>query len=157
MVAAGAVLRYLGYAELADGLMGLGAALGFVGIGHKVEKARCLLLLALVPLIWLVVVPPKAVATPFLVSGTYPTTVVQPDEFVITEGATPVVSPAQKLADNSVRVYHDVQGYSAGTHNITVKARKHDPLWGVLESAAVPFAFTRPGQPTEPADIGLTK
>ncbi len=38
IVAAGAVLEYLGYPEIAKTLMALGAALGLIGIGHKIEK-----------------------------------------------------------------------------------------------------------------------
>lgn len=40
LVAAGAVLRYFGFVELADAVMGVGAALGIIGLGHKMEKAR---------------------------------------------------------------------------------------------------------------------
>lgn len=39
LVAASAVLGYLGEPEAAKGLLGLGAALGIIGVGHKIEKA----------------------------------------------------------------------------------------------------------------------
>lgn len=39
-VALGAVLTFLGYEELSKAIMGLGAAIGVVGLGHKIEKNR---------------------------------------------------------------------------------------------------------------------
>jgi hypothetical protein len=38
IVAAGAVLTYFGMDEVAKALIGLGGALGLIGLGHKVEK-----------------------------------------------------------------------------------------------------------------------
>ncbi len=40
LVAASAVLGYLGEQGLAEALLGVGAALGLVGVGHKIEKAQ---------------------------------------------------------------------------------------------------------------------
>lgn len=40
LVAAGAVLRYLDLPDAADAVTTIGAALGIIGIGHKVEKAK---------------------------------------------------------------------------------------------------------------------
>ena len=40
IVAGGAVLRYLGYVEIADMVMAVGASLGLIGVAHKVEKAK---------------------------------------------------------------------------------------------------------------------
>lgn len=39
LVAAGAVAEYFGYPEVAKAVMAIGAALGLVGLGHKIEKA----------------------------------------------------------------------------------------------------------------------
>jgi len=39
IVAAGAVLKFLGYAEIADMVMVVGGSLGLVGVGHKLDKA----------------------------------------------------------------------------------------------------------------------
>ena len=39
IVAVGAVLNFTGYAGLADVVMGFGASLGIIGIGHKVDKS----------------------------------------------------------------------------------------------------------------------
>ncbi|HWP84898.1 MAG TPA: hypothetical protein VNN17_06895 [Terriglobia bacterium] len=39
LIAAAAVLRYFGHGELADALLTVGAALGLVGVAHKIEKA----------------------------------------------------------------------------------------------------------------------
>ena len=40
LVGASAVVGYTGNSELAKVLLALGAALGVVGIGHKIEKAK---------------------------------------------------------------------------------------------------------------------
>jgi len=39
IVAAGAVLTFLGYEDLSKAIMGLGGALGLIGLGHKIEKS----------------------------------------------------------------------------------------------------------------------
>lgn len=38
-IAAGAVLEYFGYSDLAKGILMVGGALGLVGLGHKIEKS----------------------------------------------------------------------------------------------------------------------
>ncbi len=38
IIGAGAILNFLGLPEFGKIVMGLGAALGVVGIGHKIEK-----------------------------------------------------------------------------------------------------------------------
>lgn len=38
LVAAGAVARFLDHQEIAELILGLGAALGLIGLGHKLEK-----------------------------------------------------------------------------------------------------------------------
>lgn len=40
VVAAGAVLEFLGYPEIAKALLALGGAIGLWGIGHKIEKSK---------------------------------------------------------------------------------------------------------------------
>ncbi len=40
VVGAGAILGFLGLPEISKIVMSLGAALGIVGIGHKIEKAK---------------------------------------------------------------------------------------------------------------------
>jgi hypothetical protein len=40
IVAGGAALEFLGYPEFAKVLYGIGGALGLVGLGHKMEKAK---------------------------------------------------------------------------------------------------------------------
>jgi hypothetical protein len=39
IVAAGAVLTFLGHDELGKMVLGVGAALGITGIGHKLDKS----------------------------------------------------------------------------------------------------------------------
>ena len=39
LVASSAVLGFFGFHEEAKGVLGLGAAFGLVGIGHKIEKS----------------------------------------------------------------------------------------------------------------------
>ena len=45
-----------------------------------------------------------------------------------------------------------------GVHSMSVKAFAYDPVWGRLESSAVPFEFTKPGSGSvlsEPAGIRI--
>lgn len=39
IVAGGAVLEFFGYGEIAKAIMGVGAALGIIGIGHKIDRS----------------------------------------------------------------------------------------------------------------------
>ena len=38
IVAIGAILNFTGYAGAADVIMGIGASLGIIGIGHKIDR-----------------------------------------------------------------------------------------------------------------------
>lgn len=40
LVAVSAVLGYVGESDLAQALLTVGAALGLVGVGHKIEKGK---------------------------------------------------------------------------------------------------------------------
>ena len=40
IIGAGAILEYMGHGGVADALIMLGAALGLVGLGHKIEKLK---------------------------------------------------------------------------------------------------------------------
>jgi hypothetical protein len=100
-------------------------------------------------------VPSVVFASPFVVSDPYASTVVQPTEFVVrVDGGADVVSPVETVT-GGVRLQYDVGGVSAGSHTITVKAVRIDPIWGRLESTTVNFTFVRPAAPTAPASIGL--
>ncbi len=65
----------------------------------------------------------------------------------------PTTTPAQ--ADGSIRL--DVATAATGINSLTFKACKTDVTWGVLCSEAVPFVFTKPASPANPAGIGLVK
>jgi len=46
---------------------------------------------------------------------------------------------------------HDLSAVAAGSHTVTLKAVKVDPVWGRQESvASAPFTFTRPAGPPPP-------
>ena len=97
-----------------------------------------------------------AFAGPFIVCDPYPSTAIQPTEFVLViDGGSPVTSPAVNVV-GGVGLRHDLMGIAAGAHNVTVKAVKVDPVWGRLESANIPFMFVRPVNPTAPVNISLT-
>ena len=97
----------------------------------------------------------NAWAAPFVVSDPYPTTVTQPDGFMVAvDGATAVASPAQAVT-GGVRLHHDVAGVSSGSHTVRIKAYKQDAVWGRLESDEAVFTFVRPASPGRPAGIGL--
>ena len=51
---------------------------------------------------------------------------------------------------------HDLSAVAAGSHTVTLKAVKDDPVWGRQESApSAPFAFTRPVPPGAPSGTRL--
>lgn len=97
----------------------------------------------------------SAWAAPFVTSDPYPSTVTQPDGFMVSlDGATAVASPAQAVT-GGVRLHHDVAGVSSGSHTVRIKAYKQDAVWGRLESDEAVFTFVRPASPGRPAGIGL--
>jgi hypothetical protein len=107
---------------------------------------------------FIVAFPIICLASPFVVSDAYPTTVTQPDGFMVTvDGGAAVDSPAQAVVGSGVRMYFDVGTSTSGTHAMTIKAYKNDAVWGRLESTTVNFTFTRPASPTSPAGITLVK
>lgn len=88
-------------------------------------------------------------ATPFLVSDSYPTTVVQPSYFeLVFDGGSPVQSTPETVP-GGVRLHYDLASMTVGTHASTVKACNQ---WGC--SGTVPFSFSK-GVPTIPAGIKL--
>ena len=96
-------------------------------------------------------------AGPFLVCDSYPSTVIQPDEFeVVMDGGAVVYSPAQTVSDG-VRIHYDVGGVSTGSHTVGVKACLTDDAWGRLCSTAVNFTFVRPSEPAVPANMRLSQ
>jgi hypothetical protein len=56
-------------------------------------------------------------------------------------------------ADGSIKM--DVASAVVGITSLTVKACRVDPVWGTQCSAAVPFSFTKPGTPLNPANVVL--
>lgn len=96
-------------------------------------------------------------ASPFVVSDPYPTTVTQPDGFVITVDSGAAVDSTAQAITGGVRLYFDVGSVTAGTHTMTIKAYKVDAVWGRLESAPANFTFTRPASPGIPAGVTLVK
>jgi len=106
--------------------------------------------------ILMVLVPALAFGAPFVTSDPYPTTVTQPDGFVLTvDGGSQITSPAQAVT-GGVRLHHDVSGVSTGSHTMRIKAYKNDAVWGRLESDEAVFTFVRPASPAAPANIGLS-
>jgi len=98
----------------------------------------------------LLLVPVVAHAAPFLESDPYPTGTNQPTHFaLVIDGAASIDVPAASVAGGAVKLRFDVGHVTVGLHNTSVKAVRIDPVWGRLESIAVPFAFTRPAPPSE--------
>ena len=56
-------------------------------------------------------------------------------------------------ADGSLKM--DVSASTVGANALTVAACAGDAIWGVRCSVVVPFAFTRPSNPTTPVNIRL--
>jgi hypothetical protein len=97
--------------------------------------------------------PFTAQAAPFLTCAPYPSTVVQPTEFVVTVSgiAAPIVTPAVDVTGGKA-MHLDLGPLNlSGNKTITAKARNG---WG--ESAAsAPFSFTA-GSPATPSGFGLS-
>lgn len=54
--------------------------------------------------------------------------------------------------------WHAVTNISNGQHSVTMTAIVDDPIWGRQESAqSVPLSFVRPGQPSAPGGLRLSK
>lgn len=97
--------------------------------------------------------PSMALAAPFLVCDPYPSTAVQPTEFVVTVSgaATPIVTPAVPVT-GGVAMRLDLGPFNlTGSKTVIAKARN---AWG--ESAAsAPFTFTA-GSPATPSGFTLS-
>jgi len=70
-------------------------------------------------------------------------------------GPAPLTANVTAQTDGSLKM--DVANAIVGLNSLTVSACITDPLWGEACSATVPFAFTRPASPKNPAGIGLVK
>lgn len=60
------------------------------------------------------------------------------------------------LYDATCAKVRDLADIQAGSHNIQVKAFRNDPIWGRLESDAVPFDFAKPSLGVS-TNMGLKK
>jgi hypothetical protein len=91
-----------------------------------------------------------AVASPFVVTNTYPSSGVVPDNFVVTVdgGSAQTVTP--QAVTGGVRLHFDIGGVSAGSHTVNIKACS--TLWGC--SGSFPFTFTK-GVPSTPSDASI--
>lgn len=111
------------------------------------KKLLCILIFCLIP--WLdyslvsaspfIVCDPQAGVTEYRVTGA---------EWVPTAGI-----PAE--ADGSIKM--DVSMAPVGQSSLYVQACNVDEVWGVQCSISSPFVFTRPGLPSTPANLGLSK
>jgi hypothetical protein len=97
-----------------------------------------------------------AVSSPFIVCDPVEPATIDVYSVTMNAGSPTDVTP-QVMIDGKKRLYYDVGTIGVGTHNFKVKAVKIDPVWGRLESAEIPFAFTRPAHPGNPVSIGLVK
>lgn len=97
--------------------------------------------------------PAAASAAPFLICDPYPSTAVQPTEFVVTISglASPIVTPAVDVTGGKAMRLDLGPLNLSGAKTATAKARN---AWG--ESAASsPFSFTA-NTPVAPGGIGLS-
>jgi len=94
----------------------------------------------------------------YLVCDSYSTSIEQPTSFEVTlDAQSPVISPAQTLGDNSVRLHYDVSGVSTGDHQAVVRAYKYDEIDGDIWSEySTPFLFRRSGSLGAPSGISIT-
>ena len=92
-------------------------------------------------------------AAPFLVCNPYPTTVSQPDSFVISldGGTTKITVPAYKNADNSVMVHYDMAGLTQKVYQVTGSA-----CTGILCSAYSTVTTISYITPTTPGGFSLS-
>ena len=104
----------------------------------------------------LILVPCAVWATPFVISDAYPPASVQPDNFKVAVDGGAVQNSAPQTVPEGVRFRFDVGSVSVGNHSMTVQACKTYPAdeWhpDPVEacSTTVPFAFSRPANPTNP-------
>jgi hypothetical protein len=90
----------------------------------------------------------KAYSAPFLVCD--------PQAGVTTYQLTgPAWVPATTSAQVDGSIKMDVSSAVVGQNSLTVAACAGDVLWGLRCSVAVPFAFTRPSNPSTPVNIRL--
>lgn len=112
-------------------------------------KKLCLILVSCLILAFASV----AFGSPFLVCNSYPTTVSQPTDFMVTvDLATPVDSPAQANPDGSVQLHYDLAAVANGAHTVTVTACNQ---WG-CSAASSPFSFAKATSAT-PAGLSISK
>ena len=88
--------------------------------------------------IFFVLIATTVFATPFLVCDA-------PDP---AEGVTHYKLTGWSIDTTPAPLHLDVASASVGTTNITVAARRDDVAWGELCSVYVPFALTRPANPS---------
>ena len=100
-------------------------------------------------------------AAPFLVCDPYtggPGT--RPTEFsIILDGGKEIIVPAVPTGatgTEGVRLFYDLAAITIGSHDMNIKAVLVDPAWGRLESAIVPFVFSRPAAAGPPNNIRIT-
>lgn len=101
----------------------------------------------------LAMLPFAANAAPFLVCDPYPSTAVQPTEFVVTISgvANPIVTPAVDVTGGKAMRLDLGPLNLTGSKTVTAKARN---AWGESANSS-PLAFTA-GAPSVPSGIGLS-
>jgi len=103
----------------------------------------------------LMIMPSIVLASPYLRCDPYTIGPNQPDQFVVTiDSASPIISPAEVMADGKTRLNYDLVGITTGIHSFKVKAGIS--LWGT-ESVEIPFSCTKPVSVASPVAIGLAK
>ena len=103
-------------------------------------------------IICLLLVSATAYASPFIVCDPYPTTAVQPDNFVVVLNGTTYNSVPVAVSGSGVRLRFDLAGkWITGANTCSIKAGN---LWG--ESSAAPFSFNA-SAPAMPSNVGLEK
>lgn len=95
----------------------------------------------------------EANASPNIISD--PATGIIPDTFEWL--GMPPTLPATSVAEPDGSVKYDLALSPAGTFNVQVRACKNDTLWGRICSDYVPFEWSRPGSPSLPVNIHLSK
>jgi hypothetical protein len=69
----------------------------------------------------------------------------------------PAWVPASVEAQPDGSLKMDVSGADVGSNSLYVAACNVDSIWGEVCSLESPFVFTRPGLPSTPANLGLSK
>jgi hypothetical protein len=90
-------------------------------------------------------------ASPRIISDPPPVGSIIPDTFEWVGVPAPLPASNPALPDGSAN--YDLVNSPVGTFPITVRVCKSDPLWGKLCSAYVPFSWTRPSGPSDPAGL----